>query len=430
MAKSEPRNRSRQPQFASKRPASTIELRLPGLLRETRHALRELVIASGLEVFQALLEEDRQALCGPRHQPQEDRSAFRHGFDRGQVVLGGRKVQVRKPRVRSANPKQELVLPLWEHVAAEDPLNERVLEQMLLGVSTRKYARSLEPLPAPATSRSVSRSAVSRRFVARTTAQLDTFISRPLDQEDYPVLMVDATGFGDHLLVVVLGIDASGRKRVLGVEEGSTENAALCRRLLSNLVERGLNVERARLVVVDGGKGVRRAVKEVFGTWAVVQRCQVHKLRNVLEHLPENAQPWVRATMRQAYAQGDAEKARRQLQRLASRLESDHPGAASSLREGLEETLTVLTLGLNGSLRRTLRSTNPIENLNGTLKRVARNVKRWRGGTMVLRWAGTGLIEAERKFRRIRGHRDLPSLLAALDALVPAKRLDKKQAAA
>jgi transposase-like protein len=389
-----------------------------------------LVITSGLAVFQALLEEDRVALCGRPHQPQEDRSAFRHGFDRGQVVLGGRKVQVRKPRVRSADGERELVLPLWEHVAAEDPLNERVLEQMLLGVSTRKYARSLEPLPAATTSRSVSRSAVSRRFVARTTAQLDSFISRPLDHEDYPVLMVDATGFGDHLLVVVLGIDASGRKRVLGVEEGSTENATLCRRLLSNLVERGLHVERARLVVVDGGKGVRRAVKEVFGTWAVVQRCQVHKLRNVLEHLPENVQPWVRATMRQAYAQGDAETARRQLQRLASRLETDHPGAAASLREGLEETLTILTLGLTGALRRTLRSTNPIENLNGTLKRVARNVKRWRGGTMALRWAGTGLIEAERKFRRIRGHRDLPSLLAALDALVPAKRLDKKQAAA
>ena len=239
-----------------------------------------------------------------------------------------------KPRVRSADGGRELVLPLWEHMAAEDPLNERVLEQLLLGVSTRKYARSLEPLPPEATCRAVSRSAVSRRFVARTTAQLDTFLSRPLDQEDYPVLMVDATGFGEHLLVVVLGIDASGRKRVLGVEEGSTENAALCRRLLSNLVERGLDVERARLVVVDGGKGVRRAVKEVFGSWAVVQRCQVHKLRNVIEHLPENAQPWVRATMRQAYAQGNAETARRQLQRLVSRLKNDHPGAAASLQEG------------------------------------------------------------------------------------------------
>jgi putative transposase len=228
--------------------------------------------------------------------------------------------------------------------------------------------------------------------------------------------MLDGKNFGEHVLVVALGIDRNGRKHVLGVVEGTTESEEVGRSLLSDLVGRGLVVERARLVVLDGGKGVRKAVRSVFGSWALVQRCQVHKVRNVLGHLPEGKRTWVRAAMRKAYAEGTAEKARGKLLHLAVQLEEQHPGAAGSLREGLEETLTVLDLGLTGWLVKTLRSTNPIENLQSTLGRVSKNVTRWRGGAMALRWAVVGLLEAEKKFRRIKGHADLPQLLAALEA--------------
>jgi transposase-like protein len=239
--------------------------------------------------------------------------------------------------------------------------------------------------------------------------------------------MLDGTGFGDHTLVVALGIDARGNKDVLGVAEGSTENEAVCRRLLANLVDRGLPVERARLFVIDGGKGLRKAIRGIFGDWALVQRCQFHKIHNVVEHLPEGKRAWVKAAMRKAYASDTPAHARSRLLDLARALAA-HPGAVASLREGLEETLTILSLGVNGALARTLATTNPIENLQGTLKRVSRNVKRWQHGGMALRWAVTGLLEARKTFRRVKGHRDLPALLSALEARVGSKSDDQNVA--
>jgi transposase-like protein len=221
--------------------------------------------------------------------------------------------------------------------------------------------------------------------------------------------MLDGTGFGDHTLVVALGIDVQGRKEVLGVAEGSTENEAVCRRLLANLVDRGLPAERARLFVIDGGKGLRKAIRGIFGDWALVQRCQFHKIRNVVEHLPKGKRAWVKAAMRKAYASETFAQARSRLLDLA-RLLAAHPGAAASLREGLEETLTILRLGSRGALARTLATTNPIENLQGTLKRISRNVKRWRDGGMALRWAVTGLLEARKSFRRVKGYPGTSSL--------------------
>ena len=227
---------------------------------------------------------------------------------------------------------------------------------------------------------------------------------------------------------MALGIDRDGKKHVLGVVEGTTESEATCRSLLRDLIERGLPVERCRLWVIDGGKGLRKAIRTTFGDWALIQRCQVHKLRNVLDHLPKNKHTWVRAAIRKAWGSAKENEAKRKLLDLASQLESDHPGAAGSLREGLDDTLTLIGLGVKpGALHRTLCSTNPIENLIGGTKGIARNVKRWRGGRMVLRWSVTGLIEAEKKFRRIRGHRDLPLLIAALDA---SKVMDTEHAVA
>jgi putative transposase len=398
-------------------PSAMRRVRVGEVLVQARTALREIVVGAGFQVLTAMLEEDRERLCGPRYQQAEGRRAYRHGSEERPVVLGGRKVRVKKLRVRSASGGGEITLPTWEDITREDPLDERAYEQMLLGVSTRRYGRSLEPLPPGVESIAVSRSSVSRRFVARTAAKVEEFLSRPLDA-DFPVVMIDGTGLGDHVLVVALGIDSEGHKHVLGVVEGSTESHGVCQALLRDLIERGLVVERARLFVIDGGKGLRKAIRETFAQWALIQRCQVHKLRNVLDHLPGSKRAVIGAALRKAWSADSQAQGRQQLEAIASRLEAHHPGAVAALHEGLEETLTLLALGAKGALHRTLCSTNPIENLQGALKRVAKRVKRWRGGSMALRWAATALMEAEKRFRRIRGHRELATLNASLLSFV------------
>jgi len=301
-------------------------------------------------------------------------------------------------------------------MADVDPLNRRVVEQMLVGVATRQYARSLEPLPAAVISRGTSKSAVSRRFVARTTAQLERWQSQPLDALDLVGLILDGVHVGEHCLIVALGIAADGGKHALGLWEGSTENAAVCQSLLSNLQSRGLRTDRSLLVLLDGSKALRKAVRETFGDAALVQRCQIHKLRNVLDHLPERQRPWVKAILQRAYRSTEAATATRLLHDLARRLEIDHPSAAASVREGLEETLTIMALGLSDALRRSLSSTNAAESLISRTRHVKRNVKRWRGGQMVLRWVAAGVLEAVKGFRRLRGHKEMPKLVAALRA--------------
>jgi transposase-like protein len=390
---------------------------------DPRQSLLQVVLAKGFEEVHAWLEADREELCGPPRRWQPERQAYRYGYDQGQLVLGGRKVGVRKPRVRQAQGG-EIPLPSWQQFASEDPLKRRVLEQVVAGVSARDYSRTLEEVPEELDATAPSRSSVSRRFVAATQERVEEFLSRPLGKLDLPVVMLDGRGMGDHLLVIALGIDRNGRKHVLGMVEGSTESAAVCRRLLEDLISRGMSVERARLFVIDGAKGLRKAIKDVFGSWTLVQRCQVHKLRNVLEHLPQGKRPWVRAAIRRAWTEGSASQALSRLRDLAAQLEADHPGAAASLLEGLAETVTVLRLGAAGWLLKTFSTTNPIENVQGTLAKVSRNVKRWRNGNMALRWGVTGLLVAEAKFRRIKGHHQLPQFLPALDALAGSAALD------
>ena len=284
-------------------------------------------------------------------------------------------------------------------------------------MSTRKYGRSLEALSLDVETLGTSKSEVSRTFVARTEAKLADFLQRPLDGEDLPVVMLDGIQVDDHVLLVALGINREGFKQVLGVWEGTTESEETCRSLLSELVSRGLVVERARLFVIDGGKGLRKAIRKVFGKWALIARCRVHKMRNVADHLPKNKQAWVKAQMRRAYTSNSAEDAKRRLLQLASSLEQSYPSAASSLREGLDETLTVLKLDVGPRLTATLSSTNPIENLNGSIRVITRRVKRWRGGSMAMRWTATALLEAEQRFRRVKGYREMPALIASLKAL-------------
>jgi transposase-like protein len=374
----------------------------------------ELAVASGLKVLHTMLEEDRTAICGPRYQHQPAREASRAGTVPSEVILGGRKVQIRRPRVRAQG--QEVTLPTFQAFADTDPLDRRVVEQMLVGVATRQYARSLEPTGTEIRTRGTSKSAVSRRFVAKTARQLEAWRSAPLDALDLVALILDGVHVGEHCLVVALGIDATGQKHTLGVWAGSTENTTICQSLLANLQSRGLRTDRSILVMLDGSKALHRAVTAIFGPAAVMQRCQVHKRRNVLEHLPEQQRPWVRAILTRAYRSADVATAKRLLQDLARRLEDGYPSAAESVREGLDETLTVLRFNLSERLRHSLATTNAIESLISRSRHVKRNVKRWRGGTMVLRWVAAAMLEATKGFRRLKGKADMPKLVMALRA--------------
>jgi putative transposase len=394
--------------------ATQRHLPLVDLLVDTRAELMELAINSGLQVLHTMLEEDRTAICGRRYQHQADRTASRTGTVPSEVVLGGRKVAIRRPRVRRDGA--EVLLPTFQLMASEDPLNRRIVEQMLVGVATRQYARSLEPLPATMPTRGTSKSTVSRRFVAKTRAQLQAWQSRLLDGLDLIGLILDGVHVGEHCVIVALAIAADGQKHALGLWEGSTENATLCQSLLANLQSRGLRTDRSLLVILDGSKALRKAVRDVFGDVALVQRCQVHKMRNILDHLPERQRTWAKAILQRAYRSTDVATARRLLLDLARRLETDHPSAAESLREGLDETLTVLGFNLPDTLRRSLTTTNAAESLISRTRHVKRNVKRWRGGQMVVRWVAAGVLEAVEGFRRLKGHKAMPQLVAALRA--------------
>lgn len=388
-------------------------LPLAGLLVTVKGALFDLVMSAGYGVLQMLLEQEREQLCGRRYEHDAKRKASRWGHTDGELVFGGRRLKVRRPRARYAGGK-EVVLPSWKQFSDDDPLNERALEQMILGVATRKYGRSLETLPDEVKSRGTSKSAVSRRFVEETSKLLSEWLSRSLSGLSLAALMIDGIAFGEHMVLIALGIDEKGEKHILGLWEGATENAVACTALLSNLVERGLDTTRSILVVIDGGKGIAKAVRDVIGKRAVIQRCQIHKKRNVLEHLPERLRQATGETISAAYRSQDPERALSMLNKLARQLERKHPSAARSLREGLKETLTIIEFKLPDALERTLCTTNIIENLNGLVRKVHGNVKRWQGGSMILRWVAAGLQEAAKGFRRLKGYQGIPKLLAAL----------------
>ncbi len=288
---------------------------------------------------------------------------------------------------------------------------------MACGISTRKYARSLEPLPEAVEERSTSKSSVSRRYVVMTTKQMTKWLTAPLGDRHFPIIMIDGINLGDHMVLIALGIDFEGKKQVLGLREGNTENSRVAKALLRDLVDRGLDPERARLFVIDGAKALTSAIVNVFGSLGAIHRCQIHKERNVLGHLPDHMHQNVKSVLREAWGLSDAKVAKRRLERLASSLKTDHPGAAASVEEGLDETLTLQRLGISGTLYKKLRSTNAIENLNSGITAYSKNVKRWQGGLMVVRWVSAAIVEAEKKFRRVQGWRDIKTLITALSDL-------------
>jgi len=404
--------------------ASTEEAVLPKRIQEAlgqlvgaaKEGLLALSVGVGLGVLAELLEEEVDEVVGPKGRHDAERSAVRHGHESGEVTLGGRRVHVERPRVRSADGSEEVRLQTYEHFASRDALARVVMERMLASVSTRRYARTGEPVGSEveAKARSTSKSAVSRTFVERTRQALGELMSRRLDDVRLTVMMLDGLELKGRTNIVALGITTEGVKIPLGLWEGSSENATVATALLSDLVERGLDPEQGILFVIDGAKALRKAIRSVFGE-VPVQRCVRHKERNVLDHLPERDRPALKQRLRRAWALEDHDRALDQLLVLAGELERTHPGAAGSLREGMEETLTLTRLQIHGQLKRTLESTNPCESMIEIVRRTQRNVKRWSSGEMALRWTAAGMLEAERQFRRIIGYRELATLAVAIE---------------
>jgi putative transposase len=396
-----------------------------------REGLLALAVGTGLQVLQAMLAEDVARLVGAKGRHNPDRVAVRHGTEPGQVTLGGRRVRIRRPRVRSAGGARELPVPTYQAFAATDLLDQLALERMLAKLSTRRYPAGLEPVGTQVAQAATgtSKSAVSRRFVAATEHALAELLTADLSGLDLVALLLDGVRVAEHTCVVALGITIDGTKIPLALAEGATENATVVGDLLVGLRERGLEVTRPILVVIDGAKALRRAVDDVFDH-PVIQRCQLHKLRNVTDRLPDTLASVVAKRMRAAYRNPDPLVAQAELEALARELDRSHPGAAASLREGLAETLTISRLGVPPTLARTLRSTNSIESMIEICRDHAANVKRWQGGQMVLRWVAAGMGEARKQFRRVNGHLHLPALRAALDATIATVTPPKEDAAA
>jgi putative transposase len=413
-------------------PAVMRQMVLPMIVgaEATKRGLLAFVQQMGMLALRELFDGEAEMIAGPKGKHVAGRTHHHWGTTRTPLPFGGRHVVVERPRVRRKGGGEEM-LPSVEAFRASDPLCARVAEQIVLGVSTRGYRQSIGPIAAELEGRGDSKSAASRALIDKTTEKLASFLDRRLDDVELIAMFLDGIEFAEETVIVALGVTTDGTKVPLGLWSGSTENHVVAGELVQNLIERGLRVEQPMLFVIDGGKGIHKALRQVFGDRAVIQRCQVHKLRNVRDHLPEARRPYVIKQMRDAYRTKSAATAKKQLLQLASWLESNgHDGAAGSLREGLDETLTVLRLGLPPTLCRTLSTTNAIENMNGTLRRICRNVKRWRGEKMIKRWIALGIAEAQKRFRRLKGHAQIPVLVAALRPTTEAITLEKKSKAA
>jgi putative transposase len=420
--------------------AEVSELPLPAEIQEAlgelvgaaRDGLLALSVGVGLKVVHSLMEREVDEVVGPKHKRNPERTAKRHGHERGSMTLGGRRVEVSRPRVRTADDERELPVQSYEYFADRDPLTRAVMDRMLAGVSTRKYARVGEPVgeQVEQDAMSTSKSTVSELFIERTRTALGELMGRRLDDVRLAVMMLDGLEIADRTHVVALGISTEGVKIPLGLWEGSTENATLVSMLLADLVDRGLDPEQAILFVIDGGKALRRAIKDVFGEQALVHRCHRHKERNITDLLPERERPMILHRIRGAWALDNADLAEQRLEQLASELQRTWPDAAASLREGLSDTLTLMRLGIGGQLAKTLCSTNPCESMIEIVRYTQRNVKRWQDGDMRKRWTAAGMLVAEQQFRRIIGYRDLAKLVIAIERhalLVAEKNRDRQK---
>ena len=398
-------------------PAVQMVLPLAEMVGWLRQGVGALIRQAGLQLMELLMEEEVREVVGERSRPQPDRVANRWGKERGYCVVMGQKVPIKRPRVRSTDD-QEVRLGSYEMFHRGEPLTETVWEKLMLGLSTRRYGQAVREF---AEAYGLEKSTISEHFIEASRGKLKEMMERRLDKIRLCALLIDATPFAGQQMVVALGITQDGRKTILGIRQGATENATVVGELLGDLMNRGLDFAELRLYVLDGGKALHSAVKKYAGESAPIQRCQVHKRRNVLDHLTDDQKPLVARKLNAAYAMEDYAAAKQALNGLHRELMDLNPSAARSLGEGLEETLTVHRLHVPPQLRKTLASTNVIESAFSIVERVCANVKRWHAGDQRERWVGSGLLVAEKQFRRVQGHKQIPILLRELEALVPAK---------
>jgi transposase-like protein len=402
---------------AEHNPAVQMVLPMAEMVGWLRKGVGELIRQVGLELMELMMEEEVRELVGERSQPQPKRTANRWGKERGYCVVMGQKVPIQRPRVRTTEDK-EARLGTYEMFHRGEPLTETVWEKLMLGLSTRKYGQAVRQFRE---AYGLEKSTVSEHFIEASRGKLKELMERRLDKMKFCALLIDATPFEGQQMVVALGIGHDGRKTILGIRQGATENATVVGELLGDLMNRGLDFTQPRLYVLDGGKALHAAVKKYAGESAAIQRCQVHKRRNVLDHLTEEQKPLVAQKLNAAYALEDYAAAKQALNGLHRELMDLNPSAARSLGEGLEETLTVHRLRVPLQLRLTLASTNVIESVFSTVERVCTNVKRWHPGDQRERWVGSGLLIAQKQFRRVKGHKHIPLLLRELEALADSK---------
>ena len=402
----------------------TIEVPLPiaEVLMGTTEAVEEIGREVGLMIISAVIESEAERKAGKKDAKDPKREANWWGSQIGPIYYEGQKVLIEHPRVLSKE-NGEIALKTYKAFQSPRKMRKSLLKEMVLGISSRNYEETVEKL---LHGYGIKKSSISRHFVQATTEQMQEFLEKSLSGLDLCAIFIDGIEFkGDHL-IVALGIDITGHKHILGLWQGATENAEICGNLLEDLQRRGLPMNRDYLFVLDGSKALRSAVARMFGKDVAVQRCQQHKRRNVKEHLPPQHQSTIDARIRAAYNMTDYEEAKKSLELTVKYLERLNPSAARSLQEGMEETLTVHRLGVNGLLRKTLSTTNPIESSFSIMRTVTGRVKRWRKGDMVQRWAVAALLRAEKKFRRIKGYQEITKLLAVLQQ----KSIDRKEVAA
>ncbi|HEY7617752.1 MAG TPA: IS256 family transposase [Terriglobales bacterium] len=398
-------------------PAVQLVLPMAEMVGWLRQGVGELIRQAGVQLMTLLMEAEVEQRVGERSQRQSERSAHRWGSERGYGVVLGQKVPIQRPRVRTRD-NHEVRLGSYEMFHRGEPLTETVWEKLMLGLSTRQYGEAVRQF---VEAYGLEKSAISEHFIEASRAKLKAMMERRLDKIQLCALLIDATPFAGQQMVVALGVSQDGRKTILGLRQGATENATVVGELLGELLERGLDFSEPRLYVLDGGKALHKAVRKQAGEQGAIQRCQVHKRRNVLDHLSEEHKPAVANRLNAAYALEDYTAAKQALDQLHRELMELNPSAARSLEEGMEETLTVHRLQIPPQLRKSLASTNVIESAFSIVEKVCWNVKRWHGGDQRERWVGSGLLVAEKQFRRIQGYKQIPFLLRSLEALFPSK---------
>lgn len=392
----------------------TVELpvSLAEVINGLSDEIEQLAGAAGLLIMREVMDAEVTSLSGPKGKHDSAREIFRWGQQAGYAVLNGSKVQLEHPRVRNRHGHE---VPLHSYDRFQSPPRRRqsIVKKLVHGISTRKYEKAVEEFT---DGYGISKSAVSRELVTATRGGLQALCERRIDALGrLAVLLIDGKEFAGEHVIVALGVDETGKKHVLGLVQGGTENSTVVQHLLDDLIERGLDTKQRILIVLDGSKALRKAVNKTFGDRCPVQRCQIHKRRNIKDHLPPDYQRSADQRLRTAYAMKNYKQAKEQLLKTVAWLEGINPSAASSLKEGLEETLTLHRLGLPETLRKSLQSTNLIESALSVAADVTRGVKRWRGGDMRLRWTAAGLLEAEKNFRRVRGYKAMAKLLTVLD---------------